>query len=73
MKLSKKELKEIAEFRKKIEDAKKNDIIRLLEDLGCDTANPEKLKKQIEAGKLAAPELFEDKSDTDNDNSNEQN
>ena len=63
MKLSRAELKEIAEFRKKIEDAKKRDIIQLLEDAGYDTANPENLKKQLEAGKLAAPELFEKKSE----------
>lgn len=58
MKLSKEELKEIADFRKRIEDAKKRDIIQLLEDIGYDTANPGNLKKQLEAGKLAVPELF---------------
>ena len=61
MKLSKAELKEIADFKKKIEEAKRRDIIQLLEEIGYDTANPENLKQQLEAGKLAAPELFENK------------
>jgi len=58
MKLSKTELKAIADFKKKIEEAKKRDIIQLLEDAGYDTENPEHLKKQLEASKLAAPEFF---------------
>lgn len=63
MKLSKAELKEIADFRKRIEDAKKRDIIQLLEEVGYDIANPEKLKKQLEVGKLSAPELFESQTE----------
>lgn len=58
MKLSKEEQKQIAEFRKKIEDAKKKDIIQLLEEMGFNIAEPEKLKVQLEAAKTAAPELF---------------
>ena len=58
MKLSKSELKTIADFKKKIEEAKKRDIIQLLEDAGYDTENPENLKKQLAASKLAAPEFF---------------
>ncbi len=58
MKLSKTELKTITDFRKKIEDAKKRDIIKLLIDTGYDTADIEQLKKQLGAGKNAAPELF---------------
>lgn len=59
MKLSKEEQKQIAEFRKKIEDAKKKDIIQLLEEMGFNVAEPEKLKIQLEAAKTAAPELFD--------------
>lgn len=64
MKLSKEELKSVADFRKKIEEAKKRDIIQLLEEMGYNTANPEKLKKQLESGKIASPELFEKESKT---------
>ena len=58
MKLSKEELKAIADFRKKIEEAKKRDIIQLLDELGYDTTDAEKLKKQLESAKVVAPELF---------------
>lgn len=58
MKLSKTELKTITDFRKKIEDAKKRDIIKLLIDAGYNTADIEQFKKQLEAGKNATPELF---------------
>lgn len=61
MKLSKEELKVVSDFKKKIEEAKRRDIIQLLEKIGYDTANPENLKKQLEAGKVAAPELFGNK------------
>jgi hypothetical protein len=58
MKLSKEELKAVAVYRKKIEEAKKRDILKLIELSGYDLENPENLKKQLEAGKIAAPELF---------------
>ena len=59
MKLSKEEQKQIADFRKKIEDAKKKDIIQLLDEMGFNVAEPDKLKIQLEAAKTAAPELFD--------------
>jgi hypothetical protein len=58
MKLSREEQKEIAEYRAKIVAAKSRDIIQLLDDSGYDTSNIENLKKQLEAGKISAPELF---------------
>jgi len=58
MKLSKTELKTITDFRKKIEDAKKRDIIKILIDIGYDTADIAQLKKQLESGKITTPELF---------------
>lgn len=58
MKLSRAEQKEIAEYRAKIVAAKSRDIIQLLDDSGYDTSNIENLKKQLEAGKISAPELF---------------
>lgn len=63
MKLSKAELKEITDFKKKIEEAKRRDIVQLLEDIGYDTVNIENLKKQLESGKLSAPKLFESQLD----------
>ena len=53
MKLSKKELKAVADYRKKIEDAKKKDVIKLFSDVGYNMENLEQLKRQLILGKLA--------------------
>ena len=51
MKLSKTELNKIAEFRRKVEEAKVRDIIKLLEELGYDIADTDNLKQELKAGK----------------------
>lgn len=64
MKLSKAEQQTIEQYRRRIIEAKRRDIIQLIEQMGYDTANIDTLRQQLEAGRTSNPELFDNRGNT---------